>query len=64
LCKDAEGAVAPFQVKALKDGIDDSVDAGDIDETDHGPRAAPNLYKNPLNEIRGTKLRQSGLGKL
>jgi hypothetical protein len=39
LCKDAEGAVAPLEVKALKDGVDDSVDTGDVDETDDRPGA-------------------------
>ena len=36
LCKNPEGAVFPIQVKTLEDGIDDSIHALYIDETDHG----------------------------
>jgi hypothetical protein len=54
LCKKAEGAVSPLAplVVAIEDGIDNPVDALDVDEADHGPGAAA---KKALEKIlRGT----------
>src|SRR3954453_4387453 len=56
LCKNPEGAVAPFKVETVKDGVDDAVDAGHVHETDHGARTPPDLYKNTLDDIGGAKL--------
>jgi hypothetical protein len=52
LCKNAEGAVLPFQVEALEDGVDDSVDAVDIHKADHGPRPSSHLHETTLDDIR------------
>jgi hypothetical protein len=35
LCKKVEGAGFPFQVESLEDGVDDAVDALDIDKAHH-----------------------------
>lgn len=35
LCKNPEGAIAPFKVETVKDRIDNPVDAGQVNETDH-----------------------------
>jgi len=43
LCKNPEGAIFPFQVEALDDGVDDSIHTLHFHEADHGPSAAPNL---------------------
>jgi hypothetical protein len=40
LCKNAEGAGFPFQVKALEDGVEDTIHALDVDKAHHGPGAA------------------------
>ena len=47
LCKDSEGSVSPLPlfVVAVEDGIDDSVHALNIDEADHGSRAAAHFDK-------------------
>jgi hypothetical protein len=34
LCKKLEGAVFPFQIKSLEDGVDDSIH---VDKAYHGP---------------------------
>jgi hypothetical protein len=38
LCKKVEGAIFPFQVESLEDGVNDAVHAFYVDEADHGPR--------------------------
>ena len=63
LCKNFEGAVAPFKIETVKDRIDNAVDAGHIDEADHGPCAPPDFYKNPLDQIGGEQLPPERLGK-
>src|SRR5271157_3646010 len=56
LCKNPEGAVFPFQIKSLEDGVDDAVHALHIDKTDHGPSAAANFHETTLNDIGGAQL--------
>jgi hypothetical protein len=49
LCKKLEGAVFPFQVEPLEDGVNDSIDALHVHEADHGPGSAPDLDKAALS---------------
>ncbi len=53
LCKKLEGAVFPFQVESLEDGVDDAVDAGHVDEADHGPGAATHFHEAALDYVGG-----------
>jgi hypothetical protein len=50
LCKKLEGAVFPFQVEALENGIDDPIHALDVDEADHGAGSAPDFHEAALND--------------
>ena len=43
LCKYAEGAGFPFQIKSLEDGVDDSVHGLDVDKADHRPCSSPDF---------------------
>src|SRR4051794_39371614 len=63
LCKNAEGAVFPFQVETLEDGVDDSVHGFDVDEADHGPRSSPDFDETALDDIGGTQLAPQVLGE-
>src|ERR1044071_8744557 len=56
LCKNAEGAGFPFQVKAMEDGVDDSVDTLHVHKADHRSGAPPYFYKTTLNDIGGPQL--------
>jgi len=56
LCKNSEGAVAPFQIESLENRVDDPVHTGQVDEAHHGTCAAAELYKNPFNDIGGSQL--------
>ena len=56
LCKKVEGAVFPFQVESLEDGVDDSVHACDVDKANHGPGAAAHLDKTALDHVGGAQL--------
>jgi len=56
LCKKLEGAVFPFQVESLEDGIDDAVHAGHVDETHHGPGSSANLHEAAFDDVGGTHL--------
>jgi hypothetical protein len=51
LCKQLEGAVFPRQVESLENGVDDAVDAGHIDEADHGPSSSAHLHEAALNNV-------------
>ena len=55
MCKNPEGAVSPFEVESVKNGVDDPVDAVHIEKADHGPSAAPNLHKDTLDDIGGAQ---------
>jgi hypothetical protein len=57
-CKRAEGAILPFTpfVVAIEDGVDNPVHAGDVDEADHGSRAATDFHKATLDDIGGAQL--------
>src|ERR1700740_1479799 len=63
LCKKLEGAVFPFQVKSLKDGVDDPVHAFHVDEADHGPGAAPDFHEAALDDVGGAQALPQVLGK-
>jgi hypothetical protein len=41
LCKKLKGAVFPFQVESLEDGVDDSVDAFYVDKANCGFTGSP-----------------------
>src|SRR5579864_734041 len=56
LCKKVEGAVFPFQVESLEDGVDDAVDALHVDEADHGPSSAANFHEAAFDDIGGAHL--------
>src|ERR1700691_2630639 len=56
LCKKVEGAVFPFQVESLEDGVDDAVDAGHIHETDHGPGSSSHFHEAALDHVGGSHL--------
>ncbi len=56
LCKNPEGAGFPFQVKALEDGVDDSIHALDVYKAHHGPGTAPNLDEAALDHIGRAQL--------
>src|SRR5215469_18712781 len=56
LCKNLEGAVFPFQVEALEDGVDDPVQAFDIHKADHGPGAPPNFDEAAFDDVGGAQL--------
>jgi hypothetical protein len=55
LCKYAEGAVFPFQVESLEDGVDDSVHGLHIDEADHGPGSSPDFDEAALDDVGGAQ---------
>ena len=56
LCKSLEGAGFPFQVKAIKDGIDNSVHTFHVYKADHRPRPPSHLHETTLNDIGGAQL--------
>src|SRR5581483_651840 len=56
LCKNLEGAVFPFQVEALEDGVDDSVHAVYVHKAHHGPGTPPYLDKAALDDVGGAQL--------
>ena len=64
LCKKGEGAVLPLLVEVVKDGIDDSLDAGDVDEQYHGAGAAPDLtdvtVARQMSHVRGKRTLRQG----
>src|SRR5690348_312636 len=62
LCKKGEGAILPLLVKVVKDGINNSLDAGNIDEQHHRPGAAPDLDEAALDGIGGAQLAPQWLG--
>src|SRR6266496_3279016 len=56
LCKKLEGAVFPFQVESLEDGVDDAVHAVHVDEADHGPGSSAYFHETTFNDIGGAHL--------
>src|SRR5581483_2145157 len=62
-CKYGEGAGFPFQIESLKNGVDDSVHALDVDEADHGPGATAYLHKAALDNVGGAQLAPQVRGK-
>ena len=56
LCNNPEGAVFPFQVKALEDGINDAIYAFDVHKAHHGPGAPSYLDETTLDDVGGAQL--------
>jgi hypothetical protein len=56
LGKNLEGAGFPFQVKAIEDGIDNSVHTFHVYKADHWPRPSSDLHKATLDNIGGAQL--------
>ena len=63
LCKNPEGAVFPFQVKALEDGINDAIDALDVHKAHHRPSAPSYLNETTLDDIGGAQFSPQVPGK-
>jgi len=63
LCKYGEGAVLPFQVKALEDGVDDSIHTFYVHETHHGPSPSPYFDETALDHIGGAQFPPQVSGK-
>jgi hypothetical protein len=64
LCKNLEGAGFPFQVKAMEDGIDNSVNAIHVHKADHRSRPSPHFHKATLDNIGGEQLLPEMIGKV
>jgi hypothetical protein len=56
LCKKLEGAIFPFQVETLEDGVDDSVYTGHVYKAHHGPCPPTDFDETALNHVGGTQL--------
>src|SRR5271165_3241278 len=56
LCKKVEGAVFPFQVESLEDGVDDAVHALHIDKADHGTGSSSNFDEAAFDDVGGAHL--------
>jgi hypothetical protein len=57
LSKKVEGAVFPFQVESLEDGVEDAVHAFYVDEADHG--RVPRRLKNDSSSGRSCSSRRT-----
>ena len=55
--------VLPLLVEVVKDGINDSLDTGDIDEQDHRSGATPDLDEAALDGIGRAQLAPQRLGQ-
>ena len=55
LCKYGEGAVFPFQIESVEDGIEDAVHTFDVHKTNHGPGSAAHFHEAALDDVRGTQ---------
>jgi len=47
--------VLPLEIKMVEDRINDSINAFDIDETDHWSSSPSNLYKAALDHVSSPK---------
>ena len=56
MCKNSEGAGFPFQVEAVEDRIDDSVDTGYVDKAYHGAGTASDFDEAALDDVGGAQL--------
>ena len=56
LCKNLEGAVFPFQVEALEDGVDNPVHALHVHKADHGASAPPHFDEAAFDDVGGAQL--------
>ena len=51
MCKKLEGAVFPLWVEVVKDRIEDTIHALEVDTANHRSSAAPNLQETPLDQV-------------
>ena len=56
LCKKSEGAGFPFQVKAMEDGVDDSVDTLHVHKADHRTGPPPHFYETTFDNVGSPQL--------
>src|SRR5579875_3847583 len=63
LCKYSEGAVFPFQIESLEDGVDDAVHGLHVDEANHGPGSSTHFDEAAFNDVGGAQLAPQVLGK-
>jgi len=63
LCKNLEGAIFPFQVKSLEDGINDAIHTSHIHETNHWPGPPTYFDKTTLNDVGGAQFTPQMLGQ-
>jgi hypothetical protein len=52
LCKELEGAIFPFQIKSLENGVNDSVHALHVHKANHGAGAALDFREAALDDVR------------
>src|ERR1700687_4611184 len=64
LCKNAEGAIFPFQVKALEDGVNDPVHAFYVHKADHRPGSSAHLHETTLDDVGGAQFLPQMFGKV
>jgi hypothetical protein len=63
LCKNLEGAIFPFQVKSLENGMDNAIHALHIHKADHGPGPPTYFDKTTLDHVGGAQFSPQVLGK-
>lgn len=54
LCKKFEGAIFPFQIESLENGVNDSIHALHVHKANHGPSATPDFYEAALDDVGGS----------
>ena len=59
----AEGAVFPFQVESVEDGVDDSVHGLHVNEADHGAGATANFDETAFDDVGGAQLAPQVFGE-
>ena len=64
LCKKSEGAVFPLFVQSVKDRIEDSIHALDIDKANHWSCPPSDFHEAAFDGIGGAKLLPEMLGKI
>jgi len=64
LCKKLEGAIFPFQVESLENGVNDSIHALSVHKANHGSGAAPHFHEAALDNVGGPQLTLQMLGEV
>jgi hypothetical protein len=54
LCKKLEGAIFPFQVESLENGVNDSIHALHVHKANYGPGAAPDFHEAAFDDVGGS----------